>query len=120
MTDRINVRQARIDNPLNDSVAYLFVNRAQAGWHAWWASLFEYLLALGPAALEWRHEPVQNVLVARPELTDVQRAAIVAFLKTAPISEVTEHRTLRRATELTPDKHAQVSLVYFADGVVDQ
>jgi len=108
------IRTVRIDVPLRSTCAYLFVDAEQERWDPWWGSLYEYLLSLPTNPLEWQHEPVQNVHVARPALTDDQRRAVVQFLRTAPAQQVAGHRTLKRAVELTPERERRLELVYFS------
>ena len=109
------IRTVRIDVPLRSTCAYLFVDTEQVRWDPWWGSLYEYLLSLATKSLEWQREPVQNVHVARPELTDEQRGDVVRFLRTAPAQQVAEHRTLRRAVELTPERERRLELMYFSE-----
>ncbi len=108
------IRTIRIDVPLRSACSYFFVDAEQKKRHPWWESLHEYLLRFATSSLEWKHEPMQNVLVARPELNDEQRRAVVRVLRTAPAHEVAEHRTLRRAVALTPDRETRLELVYFS------
>jgi hypothetical protein len=110
------IRTVRIDVPMRSTCSYLFVEVEQVKWDPWWGTLYEYLLSLATSPLEWRYEPVQNVDVARAELTDEQRRALAIFLRTAPAQQVAEHRTLRRAVELTPDREKKLELMYFAEG----
>jgi hypothetical protein len=110
------IRTVRIDVPLRSTCSYLFVDAKQEEWDPWWASLYEYLLSLGGDSLEWRYEPVQNVHVAQPELTNEQRTALARFLRTAPAQQVAEHRTLRRAVELTADREKELELMFFSEG----
>lgn len=109
-----DIRSVRIDVPLKTSAAYLFVDAEQSKWDPWWAGLFEHLLRLLPAIVEWRYEPVQDVFVARPELTDQQRSALVRFLRTAPARQIEEHRTLRRAVELGGGEERGIEVTYFS------
>lgn len=111
-----HIRQARIDVPLSRTHAYLFVSPVEEKWHPWWGSLFEYLRALAPPEPDWRYEPVQDVYVARPYLTDEQRTELAAFLRTAPAGEIAEHRTLRRAVKLTVEQVKKLDVMYFSAG----
>jgi hypothetical protein len=111
-----HIRTVRIDVPLNSTCAYLFVDSEQSNWDPWWGTLFRYLLSIKPDHLDWRYEPVQDVYAARPQLTNDQRADLVRFLRTAPAQQVEEHRTLRRAVNLTPEQGQKVDLVYFSAG----
>lgn len=110
-----HVRSVRIDVPLKTSAAYLFVDTEQSKWDPWWAGLLEHLLRLMPATLEWRYEPVQDVFVARPELTDQERLALVRFLRTAPARQIEQHRTLRRAVELDDGDERRIEVSYFSE-----
>lgn len=83
-----HVRGVRIDVPLTSSCVYLFVDPGLNDWDPWWATLYAYLLGLAPDPLDWQHEPVQDVFVARLPLTDERRSDIVRFLRTAPAREV--------------------------------
>lgn len=111
------IRTVRIDVPLRTTHAYLFVNGDQEAWHPWWRDLYEFLLRLTPGALDWHHEPVQDLHHARAPLTEQDRVALVRFLRTAPAAQVAEHRTLRRAVELAPEQTTTLEVVYFSDGV---
>ena len=110
------IRQVRIDVPLLSGHAYFFVEREQGKWDPWWTTLYEFLLELAPPDQKWRHEPVQDVYVARPELDDEQRTALVALLRTAPVGEIEQHRTLRRAVELPDHRFGRIKVVYFSGG----
>lgn len=115
MSDRErHIRQVRIDIPLRTTCAYLFVDPEQKEWDPWWSSLYEYLLKITPNDPDWKYEPVQNVFVARPMLTDEQRADLVRFLRSAPAREIEHHRTLRRAVELNTEKERKLELMYFS------
>jgi hypothetical protein len=109
------VRQARIDVPLlGQQYAYMFVGPVLTERSPWWQSLFDYLVSLlGPQA-EWRHEPVQDVYVARPDLNDDDKAALCAILKSAPEEELSSHRTLRRASQLTPAAANRLRVTFFS------
>ncbi len=111
---RPDVRSVRIDVPLKNSVVYFFVDLEQSKWDPWWAALYEHLLRLMPVTLEWSYDSVQDVFVARPELTDEQRVALVRFLRTAPVRQIDEHRTLRRAVELDVGDERKVEVTYFS------
>lgn len=104
----------RIDIPLSHTSAYFFVTPDQAKWDPWWLQLYVFLTMLAPAELEWTFEPVQGVYVSRPLLCNEDRERIMAFLRTAPPKEAEEHRTLKRALNLTPERQARIELVYFA------
>lgn len=108
------IRQIRIDVPLRTTCAYLFVDPGQTEWDPWWGSLYEYLLRLAPSEPDWKYEPVQGVLVARPVLTDEQRMDLVRFLRSAPAQEIERHRTLRRAVELSTEQERKVELMCFS------
>jgi hypothetical protein len=110
------IRQVRIDVPLRTTCAYLFVDPEQAKWDPWWGELYELLLQLAPAQMSWQHEPMQGVYVARPELTVEQRKALSDFLRSAPERQMEEHRTLRRAVELTSEQVRRLEVVYFSAG----
>jgi hypothetical protein len=111
------IRQVRVDIPLRGSRAYLFIDSEMEKWDPWWERLYSFLLTFATDRLEWRHEPTQDVFVARPTLTDEQRLTIVAFLRTAPPREAEGHRTLRRAIELKPERERQVDLMYFSGAI---
>lgn len=113
-TSHREIRQVRIDVPLQTTCAYLFVDAEQAKWDPWWGELYEYLVELAPAQLNWQHEPVQDVRVARSELNQDQRMALARFLRNAPLAQTEEHRTLRRAVELTAEQIKRLEVVYFA------
>ena len=110
------IRQARIDVPLRSAFAYLFVTPDMAKWDPWWLQLFNYLTSLAPAEPQWRLEPVQNVYVMRPELSEVQRSELAAFLRSAPSQEIEEHRTLRRAVGLSGEQVKKLDLMFFSGG----
>jgi hypothetical protein len=110
-----HVEMVRIDIPLRRAMrAYFFIERSQAKWDPWWALLFEYCVGLVGLPLEWHHEPVQNVYVARPPLTDEQRLDLARFLRTAPKRQVEEHRTLQRAVALSSEDERKLDIVYFS------
>jgi hypothetical protein len=111
----LQIRQVRIDVPLRQSYAYLFVGPEFASWDPWWMSLYQFLVGMAPQTPDWRHEPELDVVVARARLGDAERTSIVEFLRSAPARELEEHRTLRRASELTPEQVARVELLYFAE-----
>jgi hypothetical protein len=115
MEGRGHIRTIRIDVPLLSTSAYLFVDADQSRWDPWWGVLYEYLLSLAPSRPDWQYEPVQNVHVARPPLTDDQRREVVRFLRSAPARQIEEHRTLRRAVELIPEQERRVELVFFSE-----
>lgn len=113
MALRNQIRQIRVDIPLQRSCVYLFVDPPRANWHPWWARLYAYLRDIQVDDLTWTLDLVQHVLVARPALTLPQREDIRRFLQTAPRSEVDSHRTLRLAVALDPGRGARLGLVYF-------
>lgn len=108
------IRTIRIDVPLLSTCAYLFVDSGQTQEDPWWADLYRYLLSLRSDRLEWEYEPVQDVHLARPQLTNEQREGVLRFLRTAPRQEIEGHRTLRRAIELAPDRVARLDIMYFS------
>jgi len=114
MSNLHHIRTVRIDVPLHSTCAYLYVDADHARWDPWWGSLYEYLLGLEGSELAWRHEPTQNVFIARPQLSDEQRNALARFLRTAPAAQVDEHRTLRRAVQLSPEQEMRLEVVYFS------
>jgi hypothetical protein len=114
MSGHRNIRRVRVDVPLTTLRAYLFVDPEMAKWDAWWEELYRHLLTYASRELDWRHEPVQNVFVARPTLTAQDRKAIHQFLRSAPQGEIDGHRTLRRATELNPQRACEIELMYFS------
>src|SRR5262249_30179198 len=109
------IRQVRVDVPLHNTSAYLFVNPTMGEWDQWWGTLYGYLLSLAPVQLSWTYQPVQEKYVAQPELTDDQRADVVRYLRTAPGEQIASHRTLRRAVELTQEQERRIDVVYFSD-----
>lgn len=119
MTDpTFQIRQARVDVPLKTAThAYLFVRPDQIEWHPWWGSLFRHLVELASSGAHWRHEPVQDVYVARPKLTDEQRVELVELLRSAPPHEIATHRTLRRAVALTAEQVTRLDVMYFSSGM---
>jgi hypothetical protein len=109
------VRQARIDVPLlGQQYAYMFVGPVLTERNPWWQSLFDYLVSLPSPQAEWRHEPVQDVYVARPDLSDCDKAELYAILKSAPEEELSSHRTLRRASQLTPVTANRLRVTFFS------
>lgn len=119
MTDpTFQIDDARIDVPLQTAThAYLFVSPDQINWDPWWGSLFRHLVELASGGVNWRHEPVQDVYVARPKLTDERRVELVEFLRSAPPHEIATHRTLRRAVALTAEQVTRLGVVYFSSGM---
>ncbi|WP_146655012.1 hypothetical protein [Labilithrix luteola] len=112
------IRQARIDVPLRSTFAYLFVTPDMAKWDPWWLQLFNYLTSLAPAELQWQLGPAENVYVMRPELSDVQRSELAAFLRSAPPHQIEEHRTLRLAVgRLSGEQVRKLRLVFFSVGM---
>lgn len=114
-----SIRTIRIDLPLKSTYAYFFVDPADRNSDPWWGTLWEYLLTFATAGLIWQYEPVQDKFWSRPALTDDQRRDIWFFLRTAPSEQVAEHRTLRRAVELDPDRVTQLEVMYFSDKAKD-
>lgn len=109
------VRTVRIDVPLRRMSAYLYFDGdTRNRWHPWWGALYDYVLGLAPSDMAWRHEPVQDVDLARPGLTDEQKADLLRFLRTAPPEEVEGHRTLRRVVNLSDDQVPRLDVMYFS------
>jgi hypothetical protein len=102
----------RVDVPLRTTCAFLFVDADPPGWDPWWMTLYEHLVSFVSPELVWKHEPVQDVYVARPDTTEEQRRSVVRFLRTAPVREVDTHRTLRRAVALSFDQEPKIAVVY--------
>lgn len=116
------VRTVRIDVPLRTTMcAYLYFDSdTRNRWHPWWGALYDYVLGLAPSEMAWRHEPIQNVDLARPQLSDEQRADLLRFLRTAPDDEVREHRTLRRAVDLSDEQVPRLDVMFFSAPVHQQ
>lgn len=106
----------RIDVPLQNTYAMLFIDADQFSWDPWWKSLYEFLLAMAPSPLNWEYESVQGMYVARADLSDEKKGQLVEFLRTAPTREIAEHRTLQRAVKLISEQVKRIRLLYFAAG----
>src|SRR5690242_8817129 len=104
----------RIDVPLTTVPSYLYVDEHDREADPWWNDLWIFLLRLAPAEPDWRHEPVQDLYVARPSLTQEQRVSLGEFLRAAPAHLAAKRRSLRRAAQLMPDQYPRLEVVYFA------
>jgi hypothetical protein len=104
----------RIDVPVRSTCAYFFIDPYDGRRDPWWGALWDHVMAVAPAELDWKHEPIQAHRVARPELTKDQKEGLLRFLRTAPQHEIEGHRTLERAVQLKPDDVPRLGLVYFA------
>jgi len=109
------IRQVRLDLPMKTTWMYFFVRRSLEDSDPWWAAFYEFLVESAPKPLEWQYEPGQGIYLARPELTNEQRADIIAFARTAPAQQIAEVPSLRRAVNLPPDKVERLKIAYFAD-----
>ena len=107
------IDQVRLDIPLVTSCAYFFIDARLEKQDPWWGRLFSYLVGFCGDEVAWRHEPYQDVYVARPPLTDDQKADILKFLRTAPPEQIAGHRTLRRAVALPASRTSRLELVCF-------
>lgn len=114
MYDIPPIQQIRVDIPLKTVYMYIFVNRALPGWDAWWEDFFDFLLGFASSTLEWRPHSSGVGVCSRPNLTAPQRTDIARYIRRAPPAEVKSHRTLRRATEMTPDQEQRLEVMYFS------
>jgi hypothetical protein len=57
---------------------------------------------------------VQDTYYVRRELSDDDKAALHAILRSAPDEELATHRTLRRASALPPDAATRLNIMFFS------
>ncbi len=112
------IEQVRIDLPLKETRLYWFVDPSHLELDPWWGRFLEFLLTFSSNELEWIISPTGDSAVSRPQLTRLQRADIVHFIRTAPERQIATHRTLRRAVEMTRVQEEGLELVYFSNDVV--
>jgi len=106
----------RIDVPLSGGFKRcFFVTASDERWDPWWKTLYSFLCSLFRADLEWKREPVQNVMLARVVLTEEQKARLLYVLKTAPAAEIAAHKTLRATINNISGQHGSVAVVFFRD-----
>jgi hypothetical protein len=110
------VRQVRVDIPLKTTFAYLFVEPAMEEWDGWWLRFYEMLLSYLPEAPEWIKEPVQDVYVCTPNLSETQLMSLHRWFQGAPENQVRTHRTLQRAVKMDVQDCAKLRVKYFSGG----
>lgn len=108
------VRQVRVDIPLKTTFAYLFVDPAMDEWDGWWLRFYEKLLTFLPDAPEWIKEPVQDVYVCTPVLSETQLKDLHLWFGTAPEEQVRTHRTLQRAVEMDALDRSRLQVKFFS------
>lgn len=111
------IRQVRVDILMKSAWIYLFVERSHSKWDLWWGRFFEFLMTFESDELEWHIHPEGDSAVCRPRLTELARAHIVNFIRTAPQSQIDTHTTLRRAVEMTRAQQECFELVYFSGDI---
>jgi hypothetical protein len=112
MTDQ-EVEQIKVSIPhAGSGERWLFVSRRDAQrWHPWWGELFSLLLTIRPrnAAGTDTHGSLMEVSTLQGEA----RKQFVAFVQTAPASEVAEHRTLRSVPRIAAETEREIEVRFF-------
>jgi hypothetical protein len=114
LKERPKVRQVRVDIPLKTTSAYLFVDPAMQEWDGWWLRFYEKLLTFLPDAPEWIKEPVQDVYVCTPVLSETQLKDLQLWFASAPENQVRTHRTLQRAVEMDVLDQSRLQVKFFS------
>jgi|SRR5579859_3405377 len=109
------ITSVRIDVPLRTAHAYMFVAPGDFAEEPWWNSLYVYLKGLAHPDLEWTWDPVQELFLARPVVSDEQLVGLATFLRTALMRMIANHKTLRNATELSPEAALRLRIVFFSE-----
>lgn len=93
-------------------VRFFFVSPLDAReWHPWWGELFGFLASIGPreyVGIDEDGAPMECAV-----MTGEVRREFLRFLKTAPASEVSAHRTLRSALKMLSESELDVGVRYF-------
>lgn len=112
MTQVGNIR-ARIGIPTATSHTFLFVGPECEQWDPWWSRLHEFLLEQSLGLTTWTYDPERSLFVGDVALSEVQKSALMRFLRTAPDREIAEHKTLRRAVGLPEAAAVLANLMLF-------
>jgi hypothetical protein len=119
MNDIYIIRKIRIDIPLKDAYLYFFIDPFRENPSPWWTAFIDYLQKLPPRPLPWRTHSTGIGMVAWLELSEEKKLQLVDFIKTAPLSDVEDHMTLKKAVKMTNEQAKKLRIVYFTDDTPD-
>jgi hypothetical protein len=112
MTDQ-DIERIRIAIPhAAGGARWLFLAREdERRWHPWWGELFRSLLALRPRVPAGINKDGTEMEISL--LGGEARERFLSFVRTAPDTEMAEHRTLRSVTRVAAETDQDIEVRFF-------